>query len=66
MGTHIMSYCLEGNSSTRHPLFNGSSYNKWKTRMTIYLQSLDVVVHGSHTPTNQNDNGEAFEKPNSE
>lgn len=47
---------LEGNSTMRPPLFNGSNYNYWKTRMMIYLQFKDynlweAVVNGPHVRT---------------
>ncbi|GAV88506.1 zf-CCHC domain-containing protein/DUF4219 domain-containing protein/UBN2 domain-containing protein [Cephalotus follicularis] len=32
---------LEGSSITRPPFFDGNNYSFWKTRMTIFLQSLD-------------------------
>ncbi|XP_077239030.1 uncharacterized protein LOC143880142 [Tasmannia lanceolata] len=34
----------EGHSTTRPPFFNGSNYGHWKTRMRIYLLSIDVEL----------------------
>ncbi|GAV82409.1 zf-CCHC domain-containing protein/DUF4219 domain-containing protein, partial [Cephalotus follicularis] len=47
---------LEGSSITRPPFFDGNSYSFWKTRMTIFLQSLDyqlwhIIVNGPRMPT---------------
>ncbi|GAV79198.1 zf-CCHC domain-containing protein/DUF4219 domain-containing protein/UBN2 domain-containing protein, partial [Cephalotus follicularis] len=38
------------------PFFDGNNYNFWKTRMTIFLQSLDyqlwhIIVNGPRMPT---------------
>ncbi|GAV74119.1 DUF4219 domain-containing protein [Cephalotus follicularis] len=46
----------EGSSITRPPFFDGNNYSFWKTRMTIFLQSLDyqlwhIVVNGPRMPT---------------
>ena len=46
----------EGQSSTRPPLFNGTNYTYWKTRIRIYIQSIDyniwkTIVKGPHVPT---------------
>ena len=48
-------HTLEGHSTNRPPLFNGSDYNYWKARMTIYLQSIDyslweVIENGPYVP----------------
>ena len=34
----------EGHSITRPPLFNGSDYTYWKTRMRIFLISMDFEL----------------------
>ena len=34
----------EGHSITRPPLFNGSDYTYWKTRMRIFLISMDFKL----------------------
>ncbi|GAV71273.1 zf-CCHC domain-containing protein/DUF4219 domain-containing protein/UBN2 domain-containing protein [Cephalotus follicularis] len=47
---------LEGSSITRPPFFDGNNYSFWKTRMTIFLQSLDyqlwhIIINGPMMPT---------------
>ncbi|GAV91131.1 DUF4219 domain-containing protein [Cephalotus follicularis] len=47
---------LEGSSITRPPFFDRNNYSFWKTRMTIFLQSLDyqlwhIIVNGPRIPT---------------
>ncbi|GAV80499.1 DUF4219 domain-containing protein [Cephalotus follicularis] len=47
---------LEGSSISRPPFFDGNNYSFWKTRMTIFLQSLDyqlwhIIVNGPRMPT---------------
>ncbi|GAV74535.1 DUF4219 domain-containing protein [Cephalotus follicularis] len=47
---------LEGSSISRSPFFDGNNYSFWKTRMTIFLQSLDyqlcnIIVNGPRVPT---------------
>ncbi|GAV64968.1 DUF4219 domain-containing protein/UBN2 domain-containing protein [Cephalotus follicularis] len=47
---------LEGSSITRPPFFDRINYSFWKTRMTIFLQSLDyqlwhLIVDGPRMPT---------------
>ncbi|GAV60937.1 DUF4219 domain-containing protein/UBN2 domain-containing protein [Cephalotus follicularis] len=42
---------LEGSSISRPPFFDGNNYSFWKTRTTIFLQSLDyqlwhIIVNG--------------------
>ena len=34
----------EGHSITRPPMFNGTDYTYWKTRMRIFLISMDFVL----------------------
>jgi hypothetical protein len=46
----------EGLSISRPPFFNGSDYSYWKTRMSIFLQSIDydlwnIVSEGPFVPT---------------
>lgn len=55
METSYILGCFEGNFTTRAPLFNGSNFNYWKARMTIYRESIDynlwkVVINGSYVP----------------
>jgi hypothetical protein len=47
---------LEGRYTNRPPLFIGSDYGYWKTRMTTYIKAQDyhiwkVIVNGPHVPT---------------
>ena len=47
---------LEGKYTNRPPLFIGSDYGNWKTRMTTYIKAQDyyiwkVIVNGPHVPT---------------
>ncbi|XP_038895919.1 uncharacterized protein LOC120084093 [Benincasa hispida] len=51
----------EGQSTTRPPLFDGNNYAWWKTRMRIYLISIDynlweIVFNGPLIPTKIVDN----------
>ncbi|GAV69685.1 DUF4219 domain-containing protein [Cephalotus follicularis] len=44
-----------GSSITRPPFFDGINYSFWKTRMTIFLQSLDyqlwhIIINGPRIP----------------
>lgn len=34
----------EGNALNRPPLFDGSNFNIWKKRMTIFIQSYDIEI----------------------
>ncbi|GAV78862.1 DUF4219 domain-containing protein, partial [Cephalotus follicularis] len=45
-----------GKFITRPPLFDRNNYSFWKTRMTIFIQSLDyqlwhIIVNGLRVPT---------------
>ncbi|GAV84006.1 DUF4219 domain-containing protein [Cephalotus follicularis] len=47
---------LEGSSITRPPFFDENNYSFWKTRINIFLQSLDyqlwnTIVNGPMMPT---------------
>ncbi|GAV69617.1 LOW QUALITY PROTEIN: zf-CCHC domain-containing protein/DUF4219 domain-containing protein/UBN2 domain-containing protein, partial [Cephalotus follicularis] len=58
----------DSSSITRPPFFDGNNYSFWKTRMTIFLQSLDyqlwhIVVNGPRMPTRTID-GVISPKPN--
>ncbi|KAL5569375.1 hypothetical protein UlMin_025950 [Ulmus minor] len=60
----------EGNSTTRPPLFNGNNYGYWKTRMIIFLQSMEyelweVIEKGPYIPMNKVE-GSLVEKSKSE
>ena len=50
---------LEGQSTYRPPLFTGSDYGYWKTRLTLYIKAQDyhvwrVIANGPHIPTKTN------------
>ncbi|GAV87378.1 zf-CCHC domain-containing protein/DUF4219 domain-containing protein, partial [Cephalotus follicularis] len=65
-----MNIGLEGSSISRPPLFDGINYSFWKTRMTIFLQSLDyqlwhIIVNGPRMPTRTID-GVVSPKPRNE
>ena len=63
----------EGNSIHRPPIFNGEGYHYWKTRMQIFIQSIDyniweAIELGPFIPTIVNEstsetNVSALEKP---
>ena len=47
---------IEGQSTHRPPLFTGSDYGYWKTRMTLYIKAQDyhvwrVIANSPHSPT---------------
>ena len=47
---------LERQSTHRPPLFTGSDYDYWKTRLTLYIKAQDyyvwrVIANGPHIPT---------------
>ena len=44
VNTLISNSFIEGQSTARRPLFNGSNYTYWSCRMKIYLQSLGLDV----------------------
>src|SRR5262249_4551809 len=44
MANFIGNSGLEGQSTTRPPLFDGSNYAYWKTRMTIFLKASGYFV----------------------
>ncbi|KAH9769924.1 hypothetical protein KPL71_012193 [Citrus sinensis] len=71
MATQNYSTFREGQSTTRPPFFDGNDYPYWKTRMRIYLQSLDyeiweVVCDGPFMPLTKNEVGEDIPKPSRE
>ena len=60
----------ESFSTTRPPLFTGTDYPYWKTKMTWFLQSInldlwDVIEDGSHIPSKLK-NGVMVPKPKHE
>ncbi|GAA0147783.1 hypothetical protein LIER_07399 [Lithospermum erythrorhizon] len=51
----------EGGSITRPPILDGTNYAYWKSRMTVFLKSLDTktwkaIRAGWTTPTVTNEN----------
>ena len=53
----------EGQSSTRHPRFNGHFYSWWKVRMHDYLMAedselWDIVLDGPFIPMIEEKDGE--------
>ena len=61
---------LESFSTTRPPLFTGTDYPYWKTKMTWFIQSTnldlwDVIEDGPHIPSKL-ENGVMVPKPKQE
>ena len=55
MATNTTTSYMEGHSTNRPPLFNGTSFAYWKNRMRIYIQSIDydlwmTIQNGPHIP----------------
>ena len=53
--TNIMVVGVKGHSTNRPLLFDGSNYQFWSNRMSIFIQSYDyemwdVVLDGSYVP----------------
>ena len=51
----IMAADVEGHSTNRPPLFDGSNYQFWSNRMSIFMRSYDyemwdVVLDGPYVP----------------
>ena len=55
---------MEGHSINRPPLFDGTNYQVWSNRMSIYMRSCDyemwkVIMDGPYVPIKTNgENGE--------
>ncbi|EOX99913.1 Uncharacterized protein TCM_008921 [Theobroma cacao] len=50
------SIVVEGQSTNRPPLFDGSNYPYWSTRMSIYIRAIDyemwdVIIDGPFIPS---------------
>ena len=65
MAIQMSASLVEGQSTNRPPLFNGTNYTYWKACMHIYIQELDyqlwrVIIKGPHTPTIKVDDSEIF------
>ncbi|XVF19583.1 hypothetical protein REPUB_Repub11eG0123400 [Reevesia pubescens] len=58
---------LQEHATNRPPLFNGTNYQLWSTRITIYIQAYDldiwdIIMKGYFIPTNKNEVNEAVQK----
>ena len=57
---------MEGQSTNRPPLFDGSNYQVWSNRMSIFMRSCDyemweVVMDGPYVPTKAKEGSEELE-----
>ncbi|KAA0035587.1 gag-pol polyprotein [Cucumis melo var. makuwa] len=57
----------EGNSTTRPPLIDGGNYGYWKSRMEVFLMSLDIrswraIISGWENPTEKDETGKVTRK----
>ena len=57
---------VEGHFSNRPPLFDGSNYQFWSNRISIFMQSYDyemwdVVLDGPYVPMKTRTGSEALE-----
>ena len=57
---------VEGHSTNRHPLFDGSNYQFWSNRMSIFIRAYDyemwdVVLDGSYVSMKTKAGSEALE-----
>ncbi|XVF19046.1 hypothetical protein REPUB_Repub11eG0076700 [Reevesia pubescens] len=62
---------LEGNTTNQPPLFDGTNYQFWSTRIAIYIQACDmdmwdVITEGPFIPTIKDKDSEEVLKPKSE
>ncbi|XVF37301.1 hypothetical protein REPUB_Repub19eG0134400 [Reevesia pubescens] len=62
---------LEGHATNRPPLFDGTNYQFWSTRIAVYIQACDmdmwdVIMEGPFIPTKKNEANEVVPKPKSE
>ncbi|XVF02159.1 hypothetical protein REPUB_Repub04eG0152000 [Reevesia pubescens] len=58
---------LEGHVTNRPPLFNGTNYQFWSTRIAIYIQACDmdmwdIIMEGLFIPTKKNEANEVVPK----
>ncbi|XVF31867.1 hypothetical protein REPUB_Repub17cG0031300 [Reevesia pubescens] len=61
---------LEGNATNRPPLFDGTNYQFWSTRIAIYIQAYDmdmwdVIMEGPFIPTKKDEENKEVPKPKS-
>ncbi|XVE95530.1 hypothetical protein REPUB_Repub02eG0105500 [Reevesia pubescens] len=62
---------LEENATNRPPLFDGTDYQFWSTRIAIYIQACDmdmwdVIMEGPFIPTKKDEDNKEVPKPKSE
>ena len=62
-----MNNIREGGSVTRPPLFNGTNYVYWKSKMKAFIKSLDekawcTIEVGWSLPTTKDESGEQIPK----
>ncbi|XVE95893.1 hypothetical protein REPUB_Repub02eG0174500 [Reevesia pubescens] len=62
---------LEGHATNRPPLFDGTNYQFWSTRIAVYIQARDmdmwdIIMEGPFIPTKKNEANEVVPKPKSE
>ena len=62
----IMAVGVDGHSTNRPSLFNGSNYQFWSNRMSIFIRSYDyeiwdVVLDGPYVPMKIKTGSEALE-----
>ena len=56
-------YALEGQSTSRPPLFNGSNFSYWKARMQIFLRCIDLNILDVVTSKYVEPTGRALTEP---
>ena len=57
----------EGNSTTRPSFLDGENYGYWKSRMEVFLMSLDIrswraIISGWEHPTRKDEAGKVTRK----
>ncbi|XP_012854414.1 PREDICTED: uncharacterized protein LOC105973919 [Erythranthe guttata] len=62
-----MSACMEGGSTTCPPLLTGTNYSYWKTKMNMFIKSMDedvwhIVLTGWKRPVSTDEKGIQTEK----
>ncbi|XVF37154.1 hypothetical protein REPUB_Repub19eG0121400 [Reevesia pubescens] len=62
---------VERHATNRPPLFDGTNYQFWSTRIAVYIQACnmdmwDVIMEGSFVPIKKNTSNEEVLKPRAE
>ncbi|XVF19177.1 hypothetical protein REPUB_Repub11eG0087600 [Reevesia pubescens] len=62
---------LEGHATNRHPVFDGTNYQLWSTKIAVYIQACDmdmwdIIMKGFFIPTKKNEANEVVSKSKSE